>query len=169
MRVVIYANSDNKMESKRLLKIVGSVVPFKFIEVCGTIEMLSEKIRQLPRNIYLAVLSVQNDVQLSALISSGQYLEPIRIILILPEGNHEMATKAHLLHPRYIAYADGDYSDVAAVLSKMMRNGNSHEGRYVQELFQKEETYALESKPAGSPCRRGRYQRNYSHKRQGGF
>lgn len=122
MCVVLYSDYDDKWEFKHLKAVLKTVVPTRQLEVFTAFEGFSTRIRRLPKDIDVAVLSVRNDHQLAALLTLRDYLDSVRIILILAVRNADMVSKGHLLHPRFLAFYDGDLSDIAAVLSKMLRN-----------------------------------------------
>lgn len=125
MCVILFSDDVDKSENSRLQEALKPVVAEQSLEVFTKFEEFTDRIRRLPRDIDVAVLSVQNDYQLAALLSLGEYLDSVRIILILPDRNHHMVSKGHLLHPRFVTFNDDNYADVAAVLSKMLRNNNS--------------------------------------------
>lgn len=124
MSVILFSYGVDKSESSRLQEVLKPVVTERSLEVFKKFEDFSDRIRRLPRDIDVAVLLVQNDKQLIALLSLSEYLDAARIILILHDRDPNMTSKAHLLHPRFLAYIDDDFSDIAAVLSKMLRNEN---------------------------------------------
>lgn len=126
MCVVLFSYGDDKSECSRLQAVLKKVVPQHLLEVFTKFEDFSARIRHIPRDIEVAVLSVRNDQNLTALLSLADYLDSIRIILLLPEFESDMIRKGHLLRPRYLAFLNGDYSDVGAVMSKMIKNGKSH-------------------------------------------
>jgi len=119
MNVVLFASGKNVAVSKRLQKVTESKVSLNHLETIQTIEDLSKRVRRLPREIDIAVLLAQSNDQLSEFFPLKEFLEDVRIILILPNLERETITKGHLLRPRYIDYVDGDFSNVGAVLEKM--------------------------------------------------
>ena len=70
----------------------------------------------------IAILLAASKEELQELVSVGELLEDIRIILVLPDTDRDTVANAHILRPRYLTYVDSDFSDVAAVLSKMLSN-----------------------------------------------
>jgi hypothetical protein len=46
-------------------------------------------------------------------------LRDVRIILILPNHEDETVVMGHRLEPRLLTYADGDFTDVSAVLGRI--------------------------------------------------
>jgi hypothetical protein len=45
-----------------------------------------------------------------------------RLILILPDNEPDALTRGHGLRPRFMSVCDSDFSDVAAVLSNIVRS-----------------------------------------------
>jgi hypothetical protein len=125
MGVVLFPYGDGKSECSRLQEVLKPVVAKRPLEVFTKFEDFALRVRRFPINIDVAVLSVQNDYQLTALLSLADYLDSVRIILILPYRSHHLTGKGHLLYPRFVTFNDDNYSDVAAVLSKMLRNKSS--------------------------------------------
>ena len=130
----MFSDGIDKSKSRRLQEVLKPVVARRSLEVYTKIEEFSVRIRRLPQNIDVAVLSVQNDQQLSALLSLSDYLDNARIVLILHDRNDHMISKGHLLHPRFLTFSDENFSDIAAVVAKMLRNENSF--RSIRETMQ---------------------------------
>ena len=92
---------------------------------CASLNALDKYLRQPIGVSPIGILIPSDDGELAALIGMRHLLRDMRLILILP-GNRtlDMASSSpHMLHPRFISYADGDLSDVTAVLSKMKSHG----------------------------------------------
>jgi hypothetical protein len=124
MNVVLYSDGVGNLESSRLQEALKPVVAKQSLEIFSKFEDFLNRVRRLPRDIDVAVLMVKDDKGLTALLSLSDYLDATRIILMLQDRDPGMTSKAHLLHPRFLAYSDDDFSDIAAVLSKMLRNKN---------------------------------------------
>ena len=127
MNIVFYANGKDEVLSKRLQKVIERTVSQKGLEIFQTYKDFSKRIQRLPRKIEVAVLLAQSSDQLLELVSLKDYLEDIRIILILPNMERETISKGHLLRPRFVDYVDGDFSNVGAVLEKMINSKNNNQ------------------------------------------
>ena len=44
----------------------------------------------------------------------------LRLVLILPDRDKETIAMAHTLRPRFVTYANGNYSELREVLKKML-------------------------------------------------
>jgi hypothetical protein len=120
MKVVLYANERNEPASKRLQNVMEACIPSNCLEIFGNSHDFAERIYHIPRKIDVAVLFAQNHDQLSELISLKDFLIDIRIILILPDREHQTVIKGHTLSPSYTSYTDSNITDVAAVLNKII-------------------------------------------------
>ena len=58
--------------------------------------------------------------ELTTVLSFQEVFEGVNLVLILPPGSDRMISKAYKLYPRYVSYIDSDFSDVDAVLRKMI-------------------------------------------------
>ena len=105
---------------KRLQRVVEALVPLEEIELCRTMEGLSATLRRPADDRTIAVLSAATSEDLTAFLALRDLLHKLRIILVLPDRGNGTVAKAHALRPRFLAYADSDFIDVAAVLNKML-------------------------------------------------
>ncbi|NVM57217.1 MAG: hypothetical protein HWN51_03755 [Desulfobacterales bacterium] len=68
----------------------------------------------------IAVLLAASREELSDILSIRDLLTDIRVILVLPDRDDDTIAKGHTLRPRFFTYADSDFVEIAAVLSKML-------------------------------------------------
>lgn len=108
----------------RLQRVIEGLVPKQDTEIYRTIDSLSHRLRQPRHNLAVAVLLAASRQDLLELLSIRDLLDGIRIILVLPDRQDDTIAKGHRLYPRFLTYADSDFLDVAAVLSKMLRNSH---------------------------------------------
>jgi hypothetical protein len=119
MSVLYFASVVDGIGGK-LEAVVESLVPMKEIEVYRKLDDVTHRLRQYRNNLTLAVIFAANQAELANILSLGELLRDLRVILVLPDRERDTIKKGHTLRPRYLAYADGDFSDVAAVLNKML-------------------------------------------------
>ena len=67
----------------------------------------------------VVVLMLDSLAELDRIMSLRGHLLEKRIIAVLPGHEDEIVTAGMSLYPKYISYQDGDFRDVAAVLTKM--------------------------------------------------
>jgi hypothetical protein len=118
MRFILYSASTNKAGS-RLLKTVRALNAHKPYLCCATIAALIEGLRKPKSSDVVAILCPSSNDDLNQLLVIRPLLRDARVILILPDGRAQTVSEGHALRPRFVSYADGDFSDVAAVVEKL--------------------------------------------------
>jgi len=119
MALLFYA-SDKQGTGKLLWNLHQDLAAEHQGEFCQTIDTLSQKLHQPKSDSSIAVLLAGTQKELVDILSIGNLLERIRIILILPDSNKDTISKGHTLLPRFLTYVDGNFSWVTAVLEKML-------------------------------------------------
>lgn len=95
------------------------------VAVARSVEDLSRRLRSPSEHPDLAVLAVNHNRELAELLWLGALLEPMRIVLVLPNRDASTVAAAHNLRPRFVAYADGDPAVLRAVVLKMINSGET--------------------------------------------
>lgn len=121
MNIIVYANGKKERLRKDLQDVVESKIPPQNLEVFHTIDDFSKRVLRLPIEIDVAVLLAQNKHELLELALLKDFLEDVRIILILPDRENETVSKGHKLRPCFLSYIDSDFKDVASVLEKILK------------------------------------------------
>lgn len=120
MSVYMYAMHSHEA-FKRLQAAIASKINGTKMEIYRSIEAFSEKLRQpgfrIGRPIVVICAAGKDDLQ--QVISLKGLLDDTRIILILPNRKKNTIFMGHLLRPRFLTYADGNFGDVTSVLEKM--------------------------------------------------
>ncbi len=121
MKLFLYA-PDKCGSGKRLQRVIELLVSKNDREIYRTIEGLTSRLRQPRHNPPIAVLLAATRKDLSDILSLCDLLGDIRIMLVLPDRKRDTIAKGHTLRPRFITYADSDFVEIAAVLSKVLGN-----------------------------------------------
>lgn len=122
--MIIFFSTSRGGSEERLLGIIETVVSKEDIRIYRTIGSLSRWLRQ-PRNdtdIVILLASSKVELHYLNLVSLRNLLSDMRIVVILPDSKPDTIAKGHILRPRFLSYCDGDFQDVAAVLSRMIEN-----------------------------------------------
>jgi hypothetical protein len=119
MKAFIYANPKSG-EWPRLRRAISSVVPGCVAKVCHDIRSLSTYLALPGSRNNVGVLCISNVQELDQILMIRDLISESRIILLLPDRNKETVSKGHRFYPRFLSYMDGDFSDVSAVLQKML-------------------------------------------------
>jgi hypothetical protein len=121
MEVLLYATEADEA-GKRLAKIIKTTSVSLDIQVYRTINSLIQKLRQPRVGFLIAVLLAHNKKELSKILSLKDLFWNLRIILILPDQEMNTILKGHKLYPRFLSYVNSDFTDVVAVLKKMLKH-----------------------------------------------
>jgi hypothetical protein len=105
---------------KKLHSVIQSLFHLLPIEILRTIESLNRRLRQPVNNFNIAVLLASSKEDLLDLLAIRDLFWNLRIILIIPDRKSETVAMGHMLRPRFLSYADGNFKDVDAVLKKML-------------------------------------------------
>jgi hypothetical protein len=120
VNVAIYFNENNR-DGDRLEGILQELAPSEEIRAYRSVDDLSRSLRQPGHTFDIVVLVPATGRELLNLLRIRYLLTDLRIVLILPDRLGDTIARGHTLYPRYISYAHGDFSDVAAVLEKMLQ------------------------------------------------
>jgi hypothetical protein len=107
----------------QLQGLVEALGPEEKLEVCRSIESLSERL-YLPRSSpCIAVLDARSKRELSDIVSLGHLFNDVRVILILPDRRDETIALGHRVRPRFLTFGDSDFTEVLEVIRKMLGHG----------------------------------------------
>jgi len=111
------AGSRLKERFRSLLEIT---VPDKQVEIYSKFEQLSQGLRETGSTVRVAVLFIVNQTELSRILSLGDLLTDVKIVLILADDDADTMAKVHRLRPRYVTWTDCDIDDLATVFKRMI-------------------------------------------------
>ncbi len=108
-------------DSKRLQRMIQEIMPEDNLEIYRTISSLALRLRQPISETVIAILLAATKEDLMDIFFINDLLFNIPTLLILPDREEATIKKGHNLRPRYLSYIDSNFSDIAAVLSNMLR------------------------------------------------
>lgn len=123
MSVLLYTGKSTRLGG-RLKRVIKTKVSGKEIESYTDMEGLARRLQQRVYDIDAAVLLLSTQCELDAILSRKESLWGLRVILVLPDEERETISKAHRLSPRFIGFMDKGFTDVAAVLAKMLEGAD---------------------------------------------
>jgi len=121
MNLLFYRSLTDRVGAQ-LQRVIEGLVPKEKMEVYRTPESLSARLHQPTYDLSVAVLLAATKEDLSYLVSDKELIWNLRVILVLPDSEDDTVTKGHLLRPRFLTYADGNFLYVATVLSRMLQS-----------------------------------------------
>ncbi len=108
----------------KLRTMVASVVVRENIVIVCNMEKLFRVLSQPMHGIATAILLISTDHELVELQRFKDIILRIPTILILPDQNRDTITKGFVLRPRFLTYADSDFSEVRDVFRKIISKVN---------------------------------------------
>ncbi len=124
MRIVFCFSEQGAGNLKYLKETIKKATQGCEVRRCHTTRDLSVKLKNIRERFDLAILVATNRQELEAYLSSKALLENIRIVLIIPDYEHETINMGHKLRPRFMTHIGSDPSMVEAVLKKMVAQKN---------------------------------------------
>lgn len=125
MSLIVYLPKMDEA-GKRLQCLVGELISQDSIELFYTFHGLDVKLKNFSGNRDIALLLASTRQELDELLARRVLLSSLRVVLIIPDREKETISKGHLLRPRYLSFRDGDFSDVAQVLQKLLNTASSN-------------------------------------------
>ena len=158
---IMFFSTVSDDSSQRVQGIIGAVIDPEPLVVYRSVEALAGRLRRPLSDLDIAVVKLSTREELLDLLSLGDRLADLPTILILPDGEEDTLGKAHLIRPRFLAYADSTPNIIAAVLEKILRkhskgpplktHGNAHEKtRTIGRAIKSKEV--IHMRPFGNPC-----------------
>lgn len=125
MNIIFFLSPTNE-QGERLERVVELFFLKHRIEKYQDIESLGRKLHEPYNYKDVILLSPASKEELSRILALQDLLSDMRIILVLPDRDEETVAMGHRLRPRMVTYNDGDYLDVAAVLTRMNEKPELH-------------------------------------------
>lgn len=120
MKLLFYTAADNV--GNRIQEIIETVIPRQRLETYQTMNGLASRLRQPFADFRIAILIASSKEELFEFLSIHELLSGLKIIIILPDREHDTIAKALRLRPRFLTFYDGDFNEVSAVLCKMLKS-----------------------------------------------
>lgn len=124
MEIIIYSQPDNPQKDTLLKNLSEFIkpVPIMAFDFEGLFCQLRSKVSGRAIIIFL----ISHEEELERLMADRSRLFNTKCIIVLPENGDDLAMKGLALQPRYLGYANSDFSDICRVLEKMI---NKHRRR----------------------------------------
>ena len=120
MQLLVYISPFNPLNRDLLsaVDLLGAHIGHTYV---SSIESLMGHLRRPLAGQSICILAPSSQAELITLINQRHLMRDCRIILVLPEGNHQMLADGHLLRPRFISQKDRGFSEVMAGVDRMVR------------------------------------------------
>jgi len=134
MKIIIYTQKDNTHKDDLFKKVsqVTDLTPVMVFDFEGLLSAMRSKI--YGKVIIVFLISFERELEL--LISNRKWLSNTRHIIILPNNEKTLVSKALSLYPRYLSQSSHGFKDVCAVLNKMIEY-NAKKEKQIRNAHQK--------------------------------
>ena len=120
MEIILYVPNSDQYDIRQRIE---ALIPEKRLKVYSTLEGLSERLhRPVDPETILIIVACSRE-KLSEVSPLQRVLGDVRTIVVVPDQEPTTVALAHQLRPRFLAYANSDFDDLAAVLQKMIGSG----------------------------------------------
>lgn len=87
---------------------------------CRSMDTVERRLRKPRHGLEIALVVVDGDQVINRLYEIQCLFRDLRLVLVLPDREAHMVSRAHKLTPRFIGYADQRMEPIGAVIGKMM-------------------------------------------------
>ncbi len=117
--IILFSTKNNRV-GKNMKQVLNSVISERPKKLYTSISKLAHRLQDNMDHDTIGIFLTSDQDELSGLLSIQHLFRSIRVILVVPDREHHTISKGFSLKPRYLSYADGDLSDVAAIMDKMV-------------------------------------------------
>lgn len=114
MKTILYTDDLPDFTSQLRESIPGIV-----IDAAPSLDAVLEKLSVPLNRISVAVVKVDGPRDLDRLGAMAPYLDNVRLILILPDGEKQTMARGVRLNPSFMKIRDSDMADVLSVVEKI--------------------------------------------------
>lgn len=119
MSVIFYLPTYEEKGEDLLDCMMGELSPIE-IETYRSFTDLHRRLQCPFPDIKVAVLLCLTKADLQEIFTLGEFLQELRIILVLPDDDAETIIQAHNLRPRHLSWLDHNFFDIVTVLKRMV-------------------------------------------------
>ena len=129
-RKILFFGPSRDRNTDKLQSLLQSLVRVERLEIYRKMEAFSQRLRKPIGDVNIAVLTALTRGELSDIVSLGELLLDLRIILILPDLKPDTVSKAHQIAPRFVTDSSSDLETTKKVLQRMLRGPKRSKGAH---------------------------------------
>ena len=119
MMLLLYSKAKNGVSSE-LKQILNGVMRHGCLEAYSNLDDVFQRLRQPRLNLKIGVLTIGSEAEMDRLLTIRELLSDMRLVIVLSNRDPQAVSKAHVLAPRFITFADAGIAPLASVVAKMM-------------------------------------------------
>ena len=117
MAVIVYSSEADENEQRLLERIC-----FTDTHICRSIDEFRRRLNAPSDLRRIIILSLKDREEIYRIAMTLELYSDLLLIVVIASDDPETLRAARSLRPRYIAYTDGDFKDVATVLHRIIRH-----------------------------------------------
>jgi hypothetical protein len=121
MELVLFSKSGGGTLGLHLQHLLARLSHLEEVEQFRTVEGLAARLRHPALKELIVVLLASSRQELVDLQAIHHLLGKARVFLVIPDEENETISLAHSFRPRYLGYLGDDFTELAAVLDKMLQ------------------------------------------------
>jgi hypothetical protein len=118
MNILCFASAAAMLE-KVSKAVIHLNTPGVSIELYKSFEAVHQRLCQPNKSNCIAVLCLKNKKEIQAVTAWKDLFSETKLILVLTKRDQDAVKTAYKIFPRFLAFADEDFSDLARVVEKM--------------------------------------------------
>lgn len=111
---------DNEISTEKILPADHPFLKHQIVHILRALSELRHVLITIKSQIKVLIIVVSDHHALALLVPYRDYLIDLKTIFILPQDNRETFTLAASFFPNYVSYRGSDFSDIQAVLEKIL-------------------------------------------------
>lgn len=119
MKVIMYAGENRTGD--HLKHRIERLIARQELESYDSINGFVGRLRRPMNGFIMAIICAGSQEEFKEILGITDLLAGIKTILVVPDRMPRTLSAALKLHPRYVAYADGDFLDVSLVAERMLQ------------------------------------------------
>jgi hypothetical protein len=128
VNIIAYLNSTSSI-GRKLQRTLNLVLPEEALVTRHTPEELAATLSKSHARPEIVILLAASQKELARVLEMKMLLRDRKIILILPDDSQTSFDRGCTIYPRFTCDINSDFTDVAAVLEKMMSTCSLSESR----------------------------------------
>jgi hypothetical protein len=121
--MILFYSAEKNRAVETMEQLLAEQLPSHPLIHCGSLSVLEQRLRRPRNDIEVVLISINDAIEIHQLNAMRALLLDLRLVMMLPRRDSDIVAWAHKLVPRFIAYADNGFEQVAAVLEKMLGKG----------------------------------------------
>jgi hypothetical protein len=125
MSILVFAHQRVQDLGSKIASVICGVSSDIDVDLKTTADVFRALSQPLAQSRYtMVVLMIDTDNLLDHFIKNRHFLDGHRILLVVPDYDLKIISKAHQLLPRFITHLDSDFSEIGEIIKKWRQSSS---------------------------------------------